>query len=234
MTEHKAAEQTAQEQLFEELLFSAQDDKMTPKQIAILQAAVEVFSEKGYSAAATSEIAQKAGVAEGTIFRYYKTKKDLLFSIVGPTMSRMIASFILRNFNGLLESPFDSYEEFLRALMKNRVEFARKNFKILKIMLQEIPFQPALKEQFVENVLSKVLGPVTSIVDHFKEKGEIIDVPTPAVLRFTISTMIGYLLASLLLMPDKDWDDEEEIDLTIRFILYGISGLKPGQGAGGH
>lgn len=57
------------------LLAISQEEKMTPKQIAILEAAIEIFSDKGYSAAATSEIAQKAGVAEGTIFRYYKTKR---------------------------------------------------------------------------------------------------------------------------------------------------------------
>lgn len=42
---------------------------------AVLKAAVKIFSEKGYSAATTSEIAKEAGVAEGTIFRYFKTKK---------------------------------------------------------------------------------------------------------------------------------------------------------------
>jgi AcrR family transcriptional regulator len=41
----------------------------------ILDAAVEAFAEQGYSGTATSEIARRAGVAEGTIFRYYPTKK---------------------------------------------------------------------------------------------------------------------------------------------------------------
>ena len=41
----------------------------------IFNAAVKVFAQKGYSAATTSEIAREANTAEGTIFRYYKTKK---------------------------------------------------------------------------------------------------------------------------------------------------------------
>ena len=60
---------------------SNMDTDMTEKQINILSAAIELFSEKGYEATATSEIAKKAKVAEGTIFRYYKTKKELLFAI---------------------------------------------------------------------------------------------------------------------------------------------------------
>lgn len=75
MKEHDSAERNIEEQWIEELLAISEEDKLTPKQISILHAAIEVFSEKGYAAAATSEIAQKAGVAEGTIFRYYKTKK---------------------------------------------------------------------------------------------------------------------------------------------------------------
>lgn len=222
MKEHDSAEQNIEEQWIEELLAISEDEKLTPKQISILQAAIEIFSEKGYAAAATSEIAQKAGVAEGTIFRYYKTKKDLLLSIIGPTMSRMLAPFVLRNFNGVLDIPYNTFEEFLRTFIINRLEFARRNFKILKILIQEIPFQPKLREQFAENILSKVLERVIEIVEHFKAKGEVIELPTPAILRFTISSVVGYVLNRLLLQPEKEWNDEEEINLTIHFIMHGI------------
>lgn len=220
----ESAGQHDKEQWIEELLAVKEDGQMTPKQISILEAAIEIFSDKGFSAASTSEIAHKAGVAEGTIFRYYKTKKDLLLSIVGPTMSRMIAPFVMRNFNGVLDMPFESYEAFLRAFIVNRLDFARKNFKIIRILVQEIPFQPALREQFAENVLAQVLERVTAITEHFKAEGEVIDAPTPAIIRFTVSSVIGYLLARLLLMPEKEWDDVEEISLLIRFMLHGIGG----------
>lgn len=226
MEKDNAAEQQGQEQWIQEMLALSEKEQMTPKQMSILQAAIDTFSEKGFSAAATSEIAQKAGVAEGTIFRYYKTKKDLLLAIVVPTMSRMIAPFVMRNFSGVLDVPFESYEAFLKAFMVNRLDFARKNLKIIRILIQEIPFQPVLKEQLVENILSQVLERVTVITDHFKEQGQIVDAPTPAIIRFTISSVIGYLLARLLLMPDHDWNDEEEIEQTVSFIMHGIGGVR--------
>lgn len=224
MENNSTADPQDEEQWIKELLAISQEEKITPKQLSIVQAAIEVFSEKGYSAAATSEIAQKAGVAEGTIFRYYKTKKDLLLSIVGPMMTKMIAPFVLRNFSGVLDAPFDSYEAFLRALMFNRLEFARKHFKILRILMQEIPFQPALREQFLDNVGGQVMERMVSIVEHFKDKGEITDAPTPAIIRFTISSVMGYLMARFLFQPEKDWNDEEEIDLLLSFMLHGIGG----------
>lgn len=44
---------------------------------AILEASLELFKKKGFSRTATREIAQKAGIAEGTIFNYFRTKEDL-------------------------------------------------------------------------------------------------------------------------------------------------------------
>ncbi|ETT72323.1 TetR family transcriptional regulator [Paenibacillus sp. FSL R7-277] len=216
--------QLEQDQWVQELLDLSEKEQVTPKQLSILRAAIDVFAEKGFSAAATSEIAQKAGVAEGTIFRYYRTKKDLLLAIVVPTMSRMIAPFVLRNFSGVLDVPFESYEAFLKAFMVNRLEFVRRNLKIVKILIQEIPFQPALKEQLTENIFEQVLARVTAITEHFKAEGEVIDAPTPAIIRFTISAIAGYLLTRLVLMPEQDWNDEAEIEQTISFILHGIGG----------
>ncbi|WP_339219935.1 TetR/AcrR family transcriptional regulator [Paenibacillus sp. FSL H8-0332] len=216
--------QLEQDQWVQELLDLSEKEQVTPKQLSILRAAIDVFAEKGFSAAATSEIAQKAGVAEGTIFRYYRTKKELLLAIVVPTMSRMIAPFVLRNFSGVLDVPFESYEAFLKAFMLNRLEFVRRNLKIVKILIQEIPFQPALKEQLTENIFEQVLERVTTITEHFKAQGEVIDAPTPAIIRFTVSAIVGYLLVRLLLMPEHDWDDEAEIEQTVSFILHGIGG----------
>lgn len=57
------------------------EEGLTEKQKKIIIAAIESFSEKGYAATSTSEIAKKAGVAEGTIFRHYKTKKIYLYPL---------------------------------------------------------------------------------------------------------------------------------------------------------
>src|ERR1700724_4861507 len=48
------------------------------KRNAILDAATRLFAERGLTAAPTSEISKQAGVAEGTLFTYFKTKDDLI------------------------------------------------------------------------------------------------------------------------------------------------------------
>ena len=52
--------------------------KSEDKRNAILDAATRVFAERGLTAAPTSEISKRAGVAEGTLFTYFKTKDDLI------------------------------------------------------------------------------------------------------------------------------------------------------------
>ncbi len=55
----------------------------------ILEAALNVFAEKGFKGATNQDIADKAGISPGLIYRYFKSKEDLLFSIlearVAPT-----------------------------------------------------------------------------------------------------------------------------------------------------
>jgi AcrR family transcriptional regulator len=52
--------------------------KSEDKRNAILAAATRLFAERGLTAAPTSEISKEAGVAEGTLFTYFKTKDDLI------------------------------------------------------------------------------------------------------------------------------------------------------------
>ena len=55
---------------------------MTDKQKSILESALTLFSEKGYSAVSTSLISKQANVSEGLIFRHFKDKQGLLNHLV--------------------------------------------------------------------------------------------------------------------------------------------------------
>ncbi|WP_456272991.1 TetR/AcrR family transcriptional regulator [Bacillus sp. AK031] len=199
------------------------EEKLTEKQQKILEAALETFAEKGYSATSTSEIAKKAGVAEGTIFRHYKTKKDLLISIVAPTMAKLIAPFIIRDIDKVLNTKYDQYGDFIKAMILNRQAFLKENMAAFRILIQEIPFHPELKEQFKEHVASKIVQRFQTVVEHYKERGQIVELPTESVIRFTASSVFGYLLIRHLFIPEADWDDEKEIELTVKMIMNGLN-----------
>lgn len=217
------AEAKEEEWLEELMKLNDEEDKKTDKQIKILEAAVEIFAEKGYAATSTSEIAQKAGVAEGTIFRHYKTKKDLLLSIVGPIMAKLVAPFFMREFSKIIETPYPRVEDFVRAIVRNRIEFARKNAKLLQIMAHEIPFQPELRAHVKENISVLVFEKIKKVVEHFQQEGQIIEAPPWRIMRFAASGVIGFAVVHLFLVPEFPIDEEEEIEQLIRLILYGIT-----------
>lgn len=208
-------EETLIQQLFDE-------EKLTDKQKKIIVAAIESFSEKGYAATSTSEIAKKAGVAEGTIFRHYKTKKELLMSIVAPIMAKLIGPFIVNDFNKVLDRQYDQVEDFLRATIENRREVLIKLLPVIKIMLQEIPFQKEMREQFLELVAKKTFDRVSGLIKSYQEKGQLIEMPSASVARLAITSVLGYLISRYILFPDLEWDDELETERTIQFILHGL------------
>jgi AcrR family transcriptional regulator len=208
-------EETMLQQLFDE-------EKFTDKQKKIILAAIESFSEKGYAATSTSEIAKKAGVAEGTIFRHYKTKKDLLISIVAPMMAKLIGPFVVNDFNKVLDQQYDHVEDFFRATIENRREVLIKLLPVLKIMIQEIPFQPELREQFIDLIAKKIFDRVSGLIKGYQEKGQLIEMPPASVARLAITSVLGFLITRYILFPDFEWDDELETERTIQFIMHGL------------
>jgi AcrR family transcriptional regulator len=202
------------------------DEELTEKQKKILAAAIESFAEKGYAATSTSEIAKKAGVAEGTIFRHYKTKKELLLTIVAPMMAKLIAPFVIKDFNKVLNQDYEHFEDFVKAMIENRTKFLLSNMQLFRILIQEIPFQPELKEQFKEHIAKKIFERFEKVISHYQAKGQIIDIPPYSVIRMTASTIFGYVIARYLLVPEAEWDDEAEIERTVQILMHGLSPIK--------
>lgn len=64
---------------------------ITDKREAILRAATHVFAEKGFFNAKVADVAKAAGVADGTVYLYFKNKDDLLHSLFDRAMDEFIA-----------------------------------------------------------------------------------------------------------------------------------------------
>lgn len=64
---------------------------ITDKREAILRAAIKVFAGKGYFNSKVADIAGEAGIADGTVYLYFKSKDEILHSIFDRTMAEFIA-----------------------------------------------------------------------------------------------------------------------------------------------
>ena len=111
-----------------------------------------------------------AGVAEGTIFRHYKTKKDLLLTLLSPLLSTLIAPRVIKDFDKVLNVSHNNFEDFLRAIVKNRMEFLQQNNALFKILIQEIPFHDDLRETFKNQIAKNIFGRLQEIMDSYRER----------------------------------------------------------------
>jgi TetR/AcrR family transcriptional regulator, fatty acid metabolism regulator protein len=67
--------------------------KKTEKFDRIIDAAVKVFAETGYHGSQVSRIAREAGVADGTIYLYFKSKEDILVSLFRVRLGELVGKF---------------------------------------------------------------------------------------------------------------------------------------------
>lgn len=200
------------------------EEDMPERQWQILNAAIKVFAEKGYGSSRTSEIAKEAEVAEGTIFRYYKTKKDLLMGLIIPFATKFIRPLVLQSLIKIAENKEDkSIDEVLRAVIVDRIDLVRKNVPLIKTILIEASYKPELLEILKEEVISKGIPVIAKLIGNYAEKGEIRDVEPVFILRSIVSIIGGYIFLSSI-FPEyfAGEGDKKEADKLADVLLNGI------------
>lgn len=202
------------------------EDKMTEKQRRILEASIKLFAEKGFHASSTSEIAKEAGVAEGTIFRHYKTKKDILIAAVAPAVLKIAAPFILKDVGKILvDNEEKSFPEVVAELLKNRLDLIRANEKHFRILIQEAFFHEELREAIVKTVAAEGKRMGGEFVKKRIEAGELRPLPPEVIVRVVMSTLLGLVAFKYAISKDEFplREEEEHIALTVDILMNGLA-----------
>lgn len=183
----------------------------------ILDAAVRVFSRKGFNGATTKEIASEAGVAEGTIFRYFKTKKDILLSLVGPYLAQSLTDAI-EEVSGATD------EVILTAIIKNRLDIIKKNSNLIMLLFTEAQFHPELREKFTEKVVLKVAVVLEQLITTRIKQGAYKEVDPQIATRIFVGMMGIFILWKTCLSGDKyiSFDENTVMKNVVDIFLNGI------------
>lgn len=201
------------------------DEQLTEKHWQILEAALKVFAEKGFSASRTSEVAKEAGVSEGTVFNYFKTKKDLLLGMLFPLFIRFIRPLLLSEVERIFKSRSErNIEDVLQDLMKERIQIIQSNLPLIKTMAIEAAFHPELIDPIREKAAPVVLKVGTKFFQDEIQKGTFReDVEAHTALRAFMSLIGGYVLMKNVLPDTFAWSDEEtEIKKMLDIYLNGV------------
>ncbi len=206
--------------LFDALLTQAVTKIKTEKQQKLVETAIQLFAEKGYANTSTAEIARASGVSEATIFKHYGTKDNLLLSVILPFASELYPYMAQEMLKETL-SEDTTFEQFLRALMKNRVEYISENKEIFQVLIKEIMYKDELKKQLLPYAVENIPPLFEAILGKFKERGELIDLPAERILK-NLFTFLGGFFVSRFLLFNTFTVSEEEIEDAIQFIINGI------------
>lgn len=200
------------------------NSKMTTKQKAILDASIVLFSEKGFANTSTSEIAKASGAAEGTIFKHFGSKENLLIATIIPFLIDDIFPEVARQFTeqNLNIKHADLYS-FLKNILKDRIVFINDNHKISKIFLNEILYNDEIKKKILKLIPKETKIAFTNILNTFKEQDLLVDWPNDVILRFIITNIASYGIAKYTLFPERKWNDNEEIEYLAILLSKGLS-----------
>ncbi len=170
--------------------------KKTKKQ-QIVQAAIEVFGRKNFQEASISEIARLAGVAEGTIYEYFKSKQHLFFSIPLET-----TKVFCRELNHHLEDSKDTSDK-IRRLIWYYLYF----FKINPDYARSLMLEMRVNKDFAKSRSSKSFSPFMSALVEILEQGQkegVIRRDLPArLLRQMLLGSLEHLVTRWLLKGEK-------------------------------
>jgi AcrR family transcriptional regulator len=164
----------------------------------ILDAALKVFSQNGYNASTIKQIAKKAKVAEGTIYLYFKNKKELLLNLVEHPF---ISSFKELMENLTLE---DDYKN-LKIILNDRLKFASEHIQLMQLLLYESQFHKDLKKIFIEKVLIQAISPFEKYLKKRIKEGKFRKFD-PAFLAQLFFGMFLSMLYTQKVLKDKNLD----------------------------
>jgi AcrR family transcriptional regulator len=145
--------------------------KSAARRDAILDAALDEFSARGFAAARLDDVAKRAGVAKGTIYLHFEDKESLFQELIRSRLGPVVGTF---------ESAF-AIDLPLRAIVDQAIElFVREIYgthrkQLIRLIISEGPRFPALAEFYYREVLSRMLRAVRGLLRRALDRGEIAD-----------------------------------------------------------
>lgn len=190
------------------------DQGKRTKEDMILEASAVLFAEKGFHRTTTREIADKASVAEGTLYNYFKNKDDILMGI----MTRLSQN---RGWeNTLTKTLTEDVQETLHTILEQRNQFILENKAMLYAVYSEMMVKPELQKRYYREMLLPMITAIQDNVQARIDQGDMRVVDAAISSRLLVALMNGIFLLSILGddVVNDQWDvlDEAIVDLFFR------------------
>lgn len=182
----------------------------------ILDAAQKVIAENGFHGSQVSKIAKEAGVADGTIYLYFKKKEDILISLFEDRLGKLVDRF-----NSSIQET-DTAEQALRKVCEIHFTELENNVDLAYVT------QIELRQSSIE--LRKAIGlsvkPYIQLIEHIVQKGihenSFRPELDPKLTRHLIFGAMDEVVTSWLISGRK-YSLSAQVDKTVDFFLKALS-----------
>jgi AcrR family transcriptional regulator len=159
----------------------------------ILKAAMEIFSQKGYAAATIPEIARAAGIAAGTIYIYYPSKRELFIAVI---KNFIITVPLLKLIDKIPEA--DIVVTFKR-ILQNRFDLIKSEpMSRIPSLMGEIQRDPELKALWAEQFLQPFLTRMEGVYRVMKTSGKFRRLEPAMAVRAIGGLIFGFLMLKIM------------------------------------
>jgi len=190
-------------------------NKQNDKYQRILEAAVKVFAEQGFFQSTISQIAKVAGVADGTIYLYFKNKEDILVQIFAFKTKQ-----VFEGFREEVDRVSDPVEK-LRNLVRRHLEEFQKDRHMAVVYQSETHQTSRRAEEQIREMSKLYLDLISEIVEHGQEDGCIRkDLYLGLVRRFIIGAVDEVI--NTWLHSDSKYDLTSMADPLVDLFIQGI------------
>jgi len=203
--------------------------KQTTKDKIIL-AAIQKFSIHGYSGASTSQIAKEAGCAEGTIFRYFPKKIDLLKHVAQVFIKQFATGAATKSLKEIIKRADElTAEDLVAEILRDRIGLIRDNFEILKIVVYEINFHEEVRTVFIEEFQSNLRSVGYEISELLAEKMGCESLDLSLILRTVLgqfaSIFIQIHILEEVVAENKHDQLDDLVEVSAKVIVSGLRGV---------
>ena len=191
------------------------------KRSRILRAAIRIFSQKGFFNSKVSEIARASGVADGTIYLYFKNKDDLLISLFEEKMGEIVADVRQR-----ISAGKDACTR-LQIFIDNHMELLEREAGLFEVIQVELRQSNKFLKDYTPVKFFEYLEVISDILEEGKREGTMRPDLNVSVARRAIFGALDELCLTYVLSRNPKYHPSVCSAEVFRILAGGICGHTP-------
>ncbi len=202
-----------------------ENNNLSLKQRQVLLSSLKLFSEIGFENTTASLIAKEAGVSEGTVFSYFKTKEGILEAILSTFLEQVIPDVIADFSKKKFTENQETFSVFLRSIVRDRLVFIRENQMQVKILLSRSFIDKNISNQLGNVIIHSIIKPISPVLNQFKEMGIIRNWSNERIVRYILALSLSYVLP-MMLNDNEDLDIDEAVKEIVECLSFALVEVK--------